>query len=60
MKEVRISPGKKLKERVYFLLSKFLLTTKDTLAWKVNRFSINYVYYHLQKSLGETYKTSMR
>lgn len=60
MKEVRISPGKDLQTRTDFVIQKFFSNPQDTLAWRVNRFSINYVYYHLRKSLGETYKTSMK
>lgn len=60
MKEVRISPGKKLHERLHFVFRKFLYYPKDTLAWKVNRFSLNYVYYHLRKSLGESCRTIMK
>ena len=60
MKEVKVSPGRKLIERVYFILNKFLCSPKDTLAWKVNRFSLNYVYYYLRKSLGESCRTVMK
>lgn len=60
MKEVRVAPGKKLKERVHHIFKKFILSPKETLAWKVNKFSTNYVYYHLRKSLGESCKTIMR
>jgi len=60
MKEVRISPGKNIQTRVNFIIRKFLIFTKETLAWKINKFSTSHVYYHLRKSLGETCRTTMK
>jgi hypothetical protein len=60
MKEVRISAGKTLKDRIYNTLQSFIFTTYNTWIWKIKKFSLNYVYYNLRKTLGETYKTSMR
>lgn len=59
MKEVRVAPGKTLEERLKIILRNFLVSPKDTLVWKVNRFSVNYVYYYLRRSLGETCRTTM-
>lgn len=60
MKEVRISSGKTLEERVYNVLRNFIINTQLTWIWKIKKFSLNYVYFNLRKTLGETYKTSMR
>lgn len=60
MKEVRISTGKTLLERVHNTLRSFIFTVNNTWVWKIKKFSLNYVYYNLRKTLGETYKTSMR
>ena len=59
MKEIRVAPGTKLQDRLTFIIQKFLLTPRETMIWKINKFSQNYVYYHLRKSLGETCKTVM-
>jgi hypothetical protein len=58
-KEVRVAPGKKLQDRINFVIQKFLLTPRETLAWRVNKFSTKYVYYYLRRSLGETCRTVM-
>lgn len=59
-KEMRISPGKTLADRVLSVLQSFVFNTSSTWIWKIKKFSLNYVYYNLRKTLGETYKTSMR
>ena len=60
MKEVRISTGKTLLDRVHSTLRNFIFNVNVTWIWKIKKFSLNYVYYNLRKTLGETYKTSMR
>ena len=60
MKEVRISPGKTLQERVDYVLGNFIVSPEKTWIWKINKFSMNYVYYNLRNSLAETCRTSMR
>ena len=59
-KEVRISSGKTLQERLDTVLKNFVFNTHSTWIWKIKKFSLNYVYYNLRRTLGETYKTSMR
>lgn len=59
-KEIRISAGKTLYNRVYTVLQNFVLNTTATWIWKIKKFSLNYVYYNLQKTLGSTYRTSTR
>lgn len=60
MKEVRITGGKTLGERIHNVLRNFIVNTESTWIWKIKKFSLNYVYFNLRKTLGETYKTSMR
>lgn len=60
MKEVRISPGKTLQDRVNYIIANFLSSPEKTWVWKINKFSLNYVYYNLRNSLAETCRTSMR
>lgn len=59
-KEIRIAPGKTLQDRVDYVIHNFISNTHNTWIWKIKKFSLNYVYYNLRKTLGETYKTSMR
>lgn len=59
-KEVRISSGKTLQERLDNVVKNFVLNPHATWIWKIKRFSLNYVYFNLRRTLGETCKTSMR
>ena len=59
-KEVRISNGKTLLDRLNHVLTNFIFSTKNTWIWKIKKFSLNYVYFNLRRTLGETYRTSMR
>ena len=59
-KEVRISSGKTLQERLNNVLCNFITNPHATWIWKIKKFSLNYVYFNLRRTLGETYKTSMR
>ena len=59
-KEVRITSGKTLLNRLSHVLTNFIFNTKNTWIWKIKKFSLNYVYFNLRRTLGETYRTSMR
>lgn len=59
-REIRVSSGKTFKDRVLSIISNFFLATTNTWIWKIKKFSLNYVYFNLRKTLGETYLTSMR
>ena len=59
-KEIRISSGRVLQERVNSVLFNFIINTNTTWIWKIKRFSLNYVYYNLRRTLGETCRTVMR
>jgi hypothetical protein len=59
-KEIRIASGKTLQERVKNTLNNFIFNTHSTWIWKIKKFSLNYVYFNLRRTLGETCKTSMR
>lgn len=58
MKEVRVAPGKTLRERLSFVVHNFLVNPKNSLIWKIKKFSLNYSYYNLRNSLLETYRTT--
>ena len=60
MKELRISPGKTIQERLDNVLHTFLLKPRTSLVWKINKFSLTYSYFNLRSSLLETYRTSSR
>ncbi len=59
-KEIRISPGKTLQDRVNSILFNFIVNMNSTWIWKIKRFSLNYVYFNLRRTLGETCRTVMR
>lgn len=59
-KEIRISSGKTLQDRVDSILFNFIVNTNLTWIWKIKRFSLNYVYFNLRRTLGETCRTVMR
>jgi len=59
-KEIRISSGKTLQDRVDSILFNFIVNTNSTWIWKIKRFSLNYVYFNLRRTLGETCRTVMR
>ena len=60
IKEMRITSGKTIYSRVTQVLNNFLFNTNHTWIWKIKRFSLNYTYFNLRRTLGETYRTSMR
>lgn len=60
MKEVRVSTGKTLQDRLNIIMKNFILTPSKTWIWKIKKFSLNYIYYNLRRSLAETYRTSLR
>lgn len=59
-REMRTHSGKTWQMRVITVLRNFFFNTTSTWIWKIKKFSLNYVYFNLRKTLGETYKTSMR
>ena len=59
-KEMRITSGKTVYSRVIQVVNNFLFNTNQTWIWKIKRFSLNYTYFNLRRTLGETYRTSMR
>lgn len=59
-KEVRITAGKKFNVRSSQVLQMFLSAPEKTWIWKIKKFSLNYVYYNLRRTLAETCKTSFR
>lgn len=59
-KEIKVTNGKNLQERLHQVLKNFIFETKKTWIWKIQLFSLNYVYFNLRRTLGETYLTSTR
>lgn len=57
MKELRISPGRSLKNRLSHLLQLFILSPTKTWIFRVKKFSHNYVYRNCRNTLAETYRT---
>ena len=60
IKEIRVSPGKNLTQRLEHVFNLFLNDTTNTWIFQMKRFSLFYAFHNLRKSLGETYKMSMR
>ena len=59
-KEVKITTGRTIFSRIKTVLSNFFNNLGRTWIWKIKKFSLNYVYYNLRKSLAENYKTSLK
>ena len=59
-KEIRITNGKKLISRISTVLNNFINFLSQTWVFKIKKFSLNYVYYNLRRSLAETYRTSLK
>jgi hypothetical protein len=60
VKELRSSPGRSLNDRIVQLLKTVILTPEKTSAFKIRKFSHNYVYMNCRKTLAETYVTSTK
>ena len=60
LKEMRVRPGRTLRERLYSVVHDVVYEPKSTWMFRVRRFSYNYVYFNSRKSLGETYRTSTK
>jgi hypothetical protein len=59
-KEIKITQSKNLKSKIFLTLSKLAKSPTKTWIFRVGRFSLNYVYYNLRKTLSETYKTALK
>ena len=60
VKESRILSNKKFKDRFRTVLSNFIYNLKSTWVWRIKKFSLNYVYFNLRRSLALTYRTSTK
>jgi cytochrome c biogenesis factor len=60
LKELRMKQGRSLEDRLILLLKSIVSSPKNTWAYKVKKFSHNYVYRNSRKTLAETYKTSTK
>ena len=56
-KELRVRPGRTLKDRLYSLLKTLILAPESTWMWRIKKFSYNYVYKNCRRTLAETYRT---
>lgn len=57
MKELRIKPGRHLKERLTSLIHSITVSPKSTWIYRVKKFSHNYVYRNSRQTLAENYRT---
>jgi len=57
LKELRILPGRTIRERLSNLIRLFVLNPNKTWAYKVKKFSNNYVYRNCRNTLAEHYRT---
>lgn len=60
LKELRVKQGRSLQDRLSLLLKSIVSSPKSTWAYKVKKFSHNYVYRNSRKTLAETYRTSTK
>ena len=60
MKELRITPGRTLPDRLMSLLRNFIFSHRKTWVWRVKKFSHNYVYRNCRFTLAESYRTVTR
>jgi len=60
VKEMSLSPGKSIEERIYGVLRTFMSTPQQTWIYKIKKFSHNYVYKNSRKTLCETYRTATK
>ena len=60
LKELRVKQGRSLSDRLDLLLKSIVSSPKSTWAYKVKKFSHNYVYRNSRQTLAETYRTSTK
>ena len=60
LKELRVKQGRSLSDRLLLLFKSVISSPKSTWAYKVKKFSHNYVYRNSRKTLAETYRTSTK
>lgn len=60
MKELRVRPGRTLRDRLHSLLHNMTFDPKSSWVYRARRFSYNYVYFNCRRTLGETYRTSTK
>jgi len=57
LKELRVTQGRTLSDRLTSLLRTLILKPKQTWIWRVKKFSYNYVYRNCRRTLAESYRT---
>jgi hypothetical protein len=57
---LRVKPGKTLNNRLEILLKTLINEPRSTWAFKVRKFSHNYVYRNSRQTLAETYRTTTK
>ena len=60
LKELRVKQGRSLSDRLDLLLKSIVVSPQTTWAYKVKKFSHNYVYRNSRQTLAETYRTSTK
>jgi hypothetical protein len=57
IKELKIKPGRNLRERLMALVKTVTLSPELTWVYKVKKFSHNYIYRNARRSLAEHYRS---
>ena len=60
MRELRVSPGRSIHERLLTMLRIFIFAPQKTWMWRVKQFSANYVYLNCRRTLAEHYRTTTK
>lgn len=60
MKELRVTPGRTIRDRLTQVVNTILTSPESTWMWRVKKFSHNYVYYNCRRTLAENYRTTKK
>lgn len=60
MKELRVTPGRTIYDRLSQVIKTILTSPESTWMWRVKKFSHNYVYYNCRRTLAENYRTTKK
>lgn len=60
MKELRVTSGRTIRDRLTQVINTVLVSPETTWMWRVKKFSHNYVYYNCRRTLAENYKTTKK
>lgn len=60
MKELKVTPGRTIHDRLSQVMSTILTSPESTWMWRVKKFSHNYVYYNCRRTLAENFRTTKK